>query len=127
MAGRVISIQADCSRNRAANVPSHSSEWRCSLRRLRLADCEGLAESALCSLIGHAELETLDLSRSTQALTGASVAALQQLQGNPAEHEVSSRVNKHGWSCHRTAMSGLNSIRHCDKASLCAVACARPA
>ncbi len=81
MAGRTIFIQADASSSRAVNAPSHSSERRCSLRRLRLADCECLAESALCSLIGHAELETLDLSRSTQALTGASVAALQHLGG----------------------------------------------
>ena len=87
MAGRVICIQADSSRNRAVAVPSHSSEWRCSLRRLRLADCEGLAESALCSLTGHDELETLDLSRSTQALTGATVAALQQLKGESAQDE----------------------------------------
>ena len=84
MAGRTISIQADSSSSMAASTPSYSSEWRCSLRRLRLADCEYLAESALGSLIGHAELETLDLSRTTQVLTGASVAALQQLGGKAA-------------------------------------------
>ena len=81
MGGVAISIQANSSSSKAVGSPSHSSEWRCSLRRLRLADCDYLAESALGSLIGHAEMETLDLSRTTHVLTGASVAALLHLGG----------------------------------------------
>ena len=85
-AGATISIQADSSSGRTANIPSHSSERCPSLRRLRLADCGCLAESALCSLAGHDALETLDLSCSTHVLTGASLAALQELGGASAEH-----------------------------------------
>ena len=80
VSGRIIFLQADAS-SRAVSTPSHSSGPRSLLRQLRLADCDHLAESALCSLIGQAELEALDLSRSTHALTGPSVASLQQLKG----------------------------------------------
>ena len=82
MPGRVICIQADCSSGVvAANIKAYSKAACSALKRLRLADCECLAESALCSLIGQAALETLDLSRSTQALTDSAVAALQKLAG----------------------------------------------
>ena len=57
---------------------------RSSLRRLLLADCACLAGSALCSLSGHAELESLDLSRSIQALSDVSITALQQINGDPS-------------------------------------------
>jgi len=84
MPGKVICIQADCSSGAvaaAANVKVNSKAACSVLKRLRLADCKCLAESALCSLIGQAELETLDLSRSTQALTDSAVAALQKIAG----------------------------------------------
>lgn len=117
MGGGAISIQANSSSSKAVGRPSHSSEWRCSLRRLRLADCDYLAESALGSLIGHAEMETLDLSRTTHVLTGASVAALLHLGGEatvlptrctsdtsaakvPAclAHETGGRVQEMAWA-----------------------------
>ena len=80
---RVVSIQAVCtSRGVAAATWSTAKAQRSLLRRLLLADCACLAGSALCSLSGHAELETLDLSRSIQALSNASIAALQQINGD---------------------------------------------
>ena len=99
MPGRVICIQADCSSGAvAANVKAHSKAACSILKRLRLADCECLAESALCSLIGQAELETVDLSRSTHALADSAVAALQKLAG---ESTISTQKFAH-------VLSGIN-------------------
>ena len=83
----VFTIQADCSsRNYTeAGAVRHIREApRFSLKRLLLRDCPALAESALCSLAGHAELETLDLSRSPQALLDAFACALEKLKGELA-------------------------------------------
>jgi hypothetical protein len=62
-----------------ARLPMNSPP-RLSLRRLRLANCKELGGPALATLIGHAELEALDLSHSTHALTEASIASLQKLK-----------------------------------------------
>ena len=79
---RAVSIQAVCtSRSVAAAKCSDFQPERSSLRRLLLADCPYLAGSALCSLSGHTELESLDLSCSIQALSNTSIAALQKFDG----------------------------------------------
>ena len=76
----VISVDANCTVSlTVAQLPVHSPP-RLSLRRLRLANCKELGGPALASLIGHAELEALDLSHSTHVLTETSIASLQKLE-----------------------------------------------
>lgn len=95
---RVVSIQVVCtSRGVAAAKCSTLPAQHSSLRRLLLADCLCLAASALCSLSGHAELETLDLSRSVQALSSASIAALQKMNGDPLQSHLPSHTSS---TCH---------------------------
>ena len=75
----VISVHANCTVSLAVAQMPMQSPPRLSLRRLRLANCIELGGPALASLIGHAELEALDLSHSTHVLTEASIASLQKL------------------------------------------------